>query len=228
MDGNLSRSAGPISFPRILIAESNLATVESLVHTIDDSRVDLNYDVCTSRQSAVIKLFRSPAPYNVIISSVHLAEMDDFLLLKHNRALQPFVPFVVTNRVSEAESSRRALEEGAFDVISLPPKYEQVVSTIRLALWQSKLMTLITCKERALEKYRDHIAAYPSGNQMDEAFKRTLSSIQQSIFSYQQSILRVDGFADLATKVENQTRKRALDRLDVLQPMDFGEVREGP
>jgi len=57
------------------------------------------------------------------------------------------------------------------------------------------------------------MAAYPSGNEVDATFKRTLSAIQESIFSYQQSILRIEGFAGLATTVENHARKRALDRL---------------
>ncbi|HKC95740.1 MAG TPA: response regulator, partial [Nitrospira sp.] len=85
-----------------------------------------------------------------------------------------------------------------------------------MALWESKLMTLIACNERAVEKYRDHMATYPSGNQMDETFKRTLSAIQASIVSYQQTVLRTEGFADLATKVANQARKKALERLDAL------------
>jgi len=51
---------------------------------------------------------------------------------------------------------------------------------------------------------------------MDPTFKRTLSAIERSIVSYQQSILRIEGFADLATIVEVQARKRALERLDAL------------
>jgi len=152
----------------------------------------------------------------MVISNVHLAEANDFLLLKHNRNVQPLVPFVVTASGSETESSRRALEEGAFDFITTPLEYEQTVSTILLALWQSRLMTLIASNERTLEKYREHMAAYPSGNDMDATFKKTLSSIQQSILSYQQSILRCEGFADLATIVKTQARKRALERLDAL------------
>jgi len=70
----------------------------------------------------------------MVISNVHLAEVNDFLLLKHNRNVQPLVPFVVTASGSETESSRRALEEGAFDFITTPLVYEQTVSTILLAL----------------------------------------------------------------------------------------------
>src|SRR5262245_51627156 len=100
--------------------------------------------------------------------------------------------------------------------MTTPLEQEQTERTILLGLWQSKLMSLINCKERAVEKYREHMAAYPSGNQMDETFKKTLSAIQDSIVAYQQSILGTEPFADLATKVANQARKKALERLNAL------------
>lgn len=230
MVGNLSRSAGPTRFPRILIAENNFSTFESLIDTFGKSRLDLDFELCTSRDGAMHKLLDSP--YQLIISDAHLAERDDFSLLKLSQTRETFVPFLITASASnkqDIESARRVLGQGAFDLIPIPPDYEQTMSAILLALWQSKLMTLITCKEGALKKYRDHIAAYPAGNEMDETFRRTLSAIQVSIFSYQQTILRIEGFADLATKVETLARERALERLDAQQPeMDFGEVREGP
>ena len=105
MDGNLSRSIDPTRFPQILIADDNFSTTESLIQTIADSQFDLNYDVCTSYDRAVIKLFRSPPPYRLIISSVHLAEKDNFLLVRHNRFLQPLVPFVVTAPLTRLPSS---------------------------------------------------------------------------------------------------------------------------
>src|SRR5215467_7708551 len=202
-------------FPRLLIAENNFSTFESLIDSFGKSRLDLDFDLCTSRDGAMRKLLDSP--YQLIISDAHLAEMDDFSLLKRTQACRTFVPFLITASASNAqekESARRVLEQGAFDLISLPLEYEQTTSAILLALWESKLMTLIACNERAGEKYREHMAAYPSGNQMDETFRRTLSAIQTSIFSYQQTVLRTEGLADLAAKVANQARKKALERLD--------------
>ena len=203
--------------PRLLIAENNFSTFESLIDTFGKSRLDLNFDLCTSRDGAMRKLLDSP--YQLIISDAHLAEMDDFSLLKRSQARETFVPFLITASASdtqEKKSARRALEHGAFDLISLPLEFEQTTSAILLALWESKLMTLIACKERAVEKYREHMAAYPSGNQMDATFKRTLSAIHDSIFSYHQTILRTEGFTDLATRVANQARQKALERLDAL------------
>src|SRR5215510_3150962 len=211
---SVTSSAG---FPRLLIAENNFSTFESLIDTFGKSRLDLNFDLCTSRDGAMRKLLDSP--YQLIISDAHLAEMDGFSLLKRSQARETFVPFLITANASnkqDKESARRVLEHGAFDLISLPLEFEQTTSAILLALWESKLMTLIACKERAVDKYREHMAAYPSGNQMDATFKRTLSAIHDSIVAYHKTILLAEGFADLATKVANQARKKALERLDAL------------
>jgi CheY-like chemotaxis protein len=124
-------------------------------------RLDVDFDVCTSHDHAVVKLFRSPPPYQLIISGVRLAEFNDFFLLKHHQNLQPFVPFVVTSGALDTESSRRALEEGAFDFIPTPLDPEQTVNTIRLALWHNKLKALTASRDKILERYRLHIDDYP-------------------------------------------------------------------
>jgi DNA-binding NtrC family response regulator len=179
----------PIRLPRVLIAEGNFYAIESLVQTFGDRRLDVDYDVCTTHNQAVLKLFRSPPPYQLVISSVHLAEIDDFFLLKHNQNLQPFVPFVVTSGASDTKSSRRALEEGAFDFIPTPLDHEQTVSAIRLALWHSKLKALIASRDQAKERYRQHIDNYP-GDRMGKAFRTILRSIEQSISAHEWTILR--------------------------------------
>jgi DNA-binding NtrC family response regulator len=210
----LSHSTFPARIARILIAENDFSIFESLVHTIGDRRLDCDFDVCTTRDHALRK-FLGP-PYQLIICGAHLTEMDDFFVLKHSQILQRFVPFVVTASAAEKESARQGLMQGAFDLVTVPLEHEQAVSAIRRALWQSRLITLIACKEKALEKYREHMVAYPAGNQMDETFKRTLTAIQEAIFSYRQTLLRVDGLADIATRVQNQARKQALERLNSL------------
>jgi DNA-binding NtrC family response regulator len=180
-----------------------------------DRRLDFDFHLCTSRDGAMRKL--SSSPYELVISDVRLAELNQFSLIKHIEGLGTFMPFVVTANLSnqeERESVREVLGQGAFDLISLPPESEQTENIIRVALWQSKLMTLITCKEIVQEQYREHLAAYPWGNDVDPFFKRTLTAIQDSIATYQRSVLRTEPFADLAMKVKTQARARALERLD--------------
>src|SRR5262249_47760193 len=133
MDGDLSSSTDPANLPRILIAENNFSTFESLVQTIGDGRLHCDFDFCTSRDHALRKLVGPP--YQLIISGVHLAEMDDFYLLKQAKTAEPFIPVVVTAGPSDKESARYALLKGAFDLISSPLNREQAVNTICLALW---------------------------------------------------------------------------------------------
>jgi len=178
--------------------------------------------VCTSHDRAVIKLFRSPPPYQLVIGSVHLAEMDDFLLIKHNRFLQPSVPFVITTGTAELKSARRALMEGAFDLIAMPLEPKETVETVRLALWHNKLNMLNTSRERMMQKYRQLIADYPRDRkEKSEAFQRLLASMLATVSSTEQSLQQIEEslacFPDIATKVEYHIRKRALARLNALR-----------
>src|SRR5262245_30993293 len=217
MDQNLSHVTSFARIPRLLIAETNVGTVESLVQTLEDRRLDIDYEVCTSHDCAVMKLFHSPPPYQLVISSVHLATINNFFLLKHNYHRQPFVPFVITAGESDINSSRRALEEGAFDLIPTPLEHEQTVSTIRLSLWHHKLRVLITSRDNAIERYHQHLDNYP-GNRNGEAFQKILRSIEESIASHKQTIERIEAsiqcLADFDQAFGKMTRERALERLD--------------
>ena len=159
MGPDLSHVTSPGRFPRLLIVENNFSTTEPLIRAFGDRRLDVDFDVCTTHVTAVRKLLA--APYQLIISGAHLAEIDDFLLLKRAQKLQPFVPFVVTASASEKERARRVLERGALDLMLSPLDHGQTVRTIRLALWHGKLRNLIARKEAALEQYRQHMADYP-------------------------------------------------------------------
>lgn len=81
-------------------------------------------------------------------------------------------------------------------------------------------MNLIACKEKALEKYDEHIKAYPWGSEMETFFKRTLSAIEALIRTYEKAMWRVEdrpiGFSNFARTVEFHTKRRALERLDKL------------
>jgi DNA-binding NtrC family response regulator len=172
MGPDLSHATLSARFPRILIAENHFSTVESLIQTFGDRRLDLDFDVCTSHRSAVRKLLASP--YQVIISGVHLAELDDFLLLKRIQALEASVPLVITATTADKESARRVLEQGAFDLIPTPLEHEQTVDSIRLALWYNKFKALIASRDKALERYQQYIANYP-GNRRGDAFRTILT-----------------------------------------------------
>lgn len=162
---------------------------------------------------------RSPPPYHLIISSARFAEVDDFFLLKHNRHLQPFVPFVITAGASEINSSRRALEKGAFDLLLTPLEHEQTVSTIRLGLWHNKVKALIAARDKVIERYQQHLDNYP-GNRSGEAFRKILTLMEESISSHERTIERVEAsirlIADFDTDVVKLLGEQAWERLDRL------------
>jgi DNA-binding NtrC family response regulator len=214
MSEGFSPASSSARCPRILIADKNFSTLESLTNTLADRRLDVDFHLCTSHNSAALKLLRSS--YELIISAAHMAESDDFYLLRQIHSLRPHSPLLVTASTSDKEVARRVLLQGAFDVLPTPLHHEQTVTTIRLGLWHNQLMTLISCKEKAVEKYRQHLLAYPYKQEMDTVFQKTLSAIENSIAAFRLAGLKAEGFADLATTVKQQARERALRRLDTL------------
>src|SRR5262245_15613964 len=190
MSANLFTGPSPSFSSRILIAEHDSLALEALAHTLGKSLPEVRFDMCASCDHAIEKLMASP--YNLIISDVHLAEMDDFFLLKHNDALQQSVPVVITAAASDRQAARQALEYGAFDLITRPVHSDQTVATIRLALWQNKLLAIIASKEKAIERYRQHFAVYPADMKMKETFRTSLFLVQRTISSYPKTIQHIE------------------------------------
>ena len=181
-----------------------------------EEQLDLDVEVCTSHRIAVRKLLASP--YQLIISSVHLAEIDDFFLLHRTQALAAGVPLVITAATGEKASARRALQQGAFDLLPTPLDHEQTVNTIRLALWHNNLNALIAFRSKALGSYRLHSTGNP-GYGSDAAFRTILTSVEQSIVDERiihQIRTSVKRATDLAKAVKTQAHELALKRLDRL------------
>jgi DNA-binding NtrC family response regulator len=212
---DLSPVTSTTCIPRILIAE-RFSTIESLMDTIHDRRLNVDFDLCTSHSSAVQKM--STSPYQLIISGVHLAELDDFLLLKSTQSLKPRVPLVITADAQNNDSARRVLQQGAFDLIPTPLEPVRTAHTIRVALWYNKFKALLASRERALENYRQHIDDYPGELTVNEEFQRALLVVEKAVFAAEQSFHRTEEsmvcFSDFATRLEHQARARALERLN--------------
>jgi DNA-binding NtrC family response regulator len=136
--------------------------------------------------------------YEVVISNLQLAGISDSFL-KRNELLPPYVPLVITAAPSDHGLASRALNEGAFDLIMTPLKADEVVRTIRLALWHGKLLRLIQRNEASIDKYREHVSAYPDKTSLTPEFSKTLNDLSD--------------FSALASRVEEHTRTKALARL---------------
>jgi len=203
---------------RLLLVQPTISGALSLIPLFDDQRLGVEYELSTSHESAMRKLFRSSAPYQVVVCDTQLADIQNFLLLTHSRTFHPAVPFIVTAREVEHRSVRRALDEGALDFIRAPLDQEQAVKTIRRALWHNWLRKLIAQKDMATAKYREHLAAYPHDQRLDDAFRSTCEHVQASLAMMQRSGMWIeelgDSLTDLAIGLETQTRMHARVRLD--------------
>ncbi len=187
----------------ILIAENNPSLLEALPAVLYDRMPELRLDVCTSRDQGTKYLTKFQ--YHTVISSVHLAGSDDRFLARHT-AVQSGVPLIITAGTSEEELARRALQQGAFDLITHPLDPVQTVTTVRVALWHHKLPRLINHKESVIAKHRKHMEKYPKDKRTEALFQQTLAAIDQGLACLKASI---------PTIIE--TRARALERLSARQ-----------
>jgi DNA-binding NtrC family response regulator len=118
---------------------------------LTDSMLAIDFDVCTSRDEAIRRLL--DCPYQVIISGVYLAELNDFLLIKQKHAHQRYTPLVVTANASETDSASRALRRGAFDVITNPLDPLEARTTIQVALCNSNFSNSLLKKSRPWKSF---------------------------------------------------------------------------
>lgn len=70
MNGDLSRITSLGRFPRLLIAADYASTLEPLLSSFRDHRLDLDFDLCTSQTSAVRRL--STGHYELLIAAANL------------------------------------------------------------------------------------------------------------------------------------------------------------
>jgi len=199
----------------ILIAETDSSTLEALPRILHDHVPGIHIDLCTSVDDTLRFLNRQQ--YGALVTSVHLVQSQQGLMLNRLHALQALTPVLVTATTAEVQSTRRALQEGAFDFIAKPIKPDEAVRAMRRALWQSRLLRLLTSKDNSLERLEEHMSRYPSDERTIRFFRETLASLNQTIAALETSIDRLkkteESFIDVAAMNEAQTRQQALTRL---------------
>ncbi len=206
----------PARSPSILIAESNVHLLEALPDVVRLSVPRARLDVCSSHDQVLRKL--KEWEYDTVISNVRLTDANGSFLKRH-AVFKPYVPLVLTAGASDKEPAAQALEQGAFDVIVNPLQPEQAATTIRLALWHCRLLRLIHSKERMMEKYRQHMMAFPRDEKHALSLKGTLSTIQSTLSAVMKSVdlmNKPDSSSAVVSEIEAQVRAQALERLNAL------------
>jgi DNA-binding response OmpR family regulator len=204
--------------PVILITERDPFMLEMLPDALHQRMPAVKLEVCSSRDHGMEKLITSR--YKLVISNVHIAELDDFLFLKRSRLLQRGAPLVITGGQVESASIRYALEQGAFDHISSPLDLEQTVHTVQLALWYSQIQHLIASHNYALERYCTHMITSPDDKQLGNILKQGLVAVDKSFDAVEETVMRMrrslEDIGHIAIDVENEVRQQAIGRLDAL------------
>jgi len=204
--------------PGILIAEQEPSMLEMLPQALQQRMPAVKLDVCSSRDHGMEKLRTSR--YRLIISSVQLTELDNFLFLKRTQLLQRRAPLVITVGQVETASVRHALRQGAFDYISSPLDLIQTLHTVRLALWYSQIQHLIAFHRYSLERYSAHIVTDPDDKDLANILGQGLVAVNKSFEAAKETVTRmrrsVEDFDHIAVDVESQAKQQALERLDTL------------
>lgn len=201
----------------VLIAEPTLAVWQEVSPTLKYWLPDTQFDFCTTANEALNRV-ADPA-YDLVISSAHFAECENFFLLNSLKCLS--VPLVITSARSTIALSRRALEMGAFGLIRLPVDPKQAMQTILLATWVSDILRRIAAYRDSLTCYRVRLAACPADPELEElmvrcnvVFETTYDNCKQTMTKLEKSVQHL---ARTAVALEREARLHAQTQLGELE-----------
>ena len=199
----------------ILIAEPDHGILEMFPRMLSDHLSEVTIDMCSSAEELCRKCRVSS--YDTIAISPILLQAYRFLTYK--RAQQSVTPLILTVGREDRSLARRYLERDAFDLIIKPMVPHEAVQTVGLALWQNRLRGLLAAKERASERFRQHMQTFPHALKAQQEFASKIAAYERTFQALQTSMrLLLNGddqkvLLDMAASVERITRERALDRL---------------
>jgi len=78
-------------------------------------------------------------------------------------------------------AAKSALEGDAFDLIVTPIVPTDATQTVRLTLWQNKLLKLLTSQERVASQFQQHMEAFPSEPEAEEEVLRLFETIHETL-----------------------------------------------
>ena len=199
----------------ILIAETDAIALHTLPRILSDGIPGITVDICSSVAEAARKMQRTK--FGAVITSTPLVYAQEQLLVKRRKAAQILVPLIVTADRSDAELAAYALQNEAFDLIVKPIQPPDAVNTVRLAVWQNRLLKLLASKEKAVSLFQQHMDAYPD-QEPQHLFDEALLAVETTLKALDTSMQRIkqpdnDLLFQIALAVEEQAKQRALDRL---------------
>lgn len=206
----------------VLIAETDLRTLDSLPRILC-AIPHITIDTCRATDELCSKL--DSASYNTVTLSASL--LQDYRALRRLRPLT-LTPLIVTVGQEDRTTARDLLERDAFGLIVKPIDPYEAAQTVRLALWQNKLLSLLSYKEHTSSWARRHLAAFPYDWKTEgqvgsvlATFERTLQAVLSSFRLLEAVEGKDEGYLfDVAQSVEQFSKQQALDQL-------FTMIRDG-
>lgn len=115
--------------------------------------------------------------------------------------------------------AKTMLETDAFDVIVIPIHPTEAVQTVRLALWQNRLLRLLISTVRPVVLFQKHMATFPTDWKAEEYYARQMAALDGTIKTLECSIRLLinkedeQALIDIAASVGQCAKQQALERL---------------
>jgi len=194
----------------LLIAETDYRTLDGLPRILADHIPGIVIDTCISPY----ELSRNVENFSYNAIALSPIFIRDYRVFTQQRTLQLLAPLLVTVRQRDLPLAHAALDGDAFDLIVKPIVPDDAAQTVRLALWQNKLLQLLASKKKMSSRFQEHMNAFPEDTKA--AFMNVLETTCQNLTTSLRILERIESqnaLLNMATLVGRRTRQRALDRL---------------
>lgn len=174
----------------ILLAEADPRALTTLPALLAERLPNIQLEICKTVDDAVRKLRRSKVD-TVITSTPFLWAQES--LLKDLHTLHRLVPLVLTADRSDRIRAQASLRTRGFDLITKPIEPDEAVQTVRLALWQNRLLRLLASRERMVSAFEQHMRVFPHDLKGEKLIRTTLSTIDETLAVLHRSNQRLEG-----------------------------------
>jgi two-component system NtrC family response regulator/two-component system response regulator HydG len=117
--------------PVIFLVDDDTGSREAMTKALE--RVGYSIRSFAAAEEA-LKSLKDGELVDVVVSDVRMPGMDGYQLLRHVRAEQPTLPFILVTAYGEVEDAVAALQEGADDYLTKPVKMQELRQRVQLHL----------------------------------------------------------------------------------------------
>ena len=153
----------------------------------------------TDANSCLLKF--SPRDCDLLITDIHMPEMDGIELLRKVKKVAPWVPVIIMTSYAEIPKAVQAVKSGAFDFIEKPFEVEKFIEVVNLALKQNQFNDSDAGK--ALTKTEKIILKLILDGKSNKGIAYTLQRSERTIEVHRSHIMRklnVDNVVDLVKR----------------------------